>query len=144
MNFYAHMKIALTGLGFLLIPAQNCKNCTFLDNLRTMEAWKLNKWHHFLYLLFPHQLFVTFIFVFENSYNLFSCVLPFSPFQFVKYLNFGQKLPIQTADHTFIESRHSELTTNLYYVFLFSKRSQKRVSAHGLLLRILQLSKNEY
>ena len=40
----------------------------------------------------------------------------FGPFWSVKYLNFGQKLPIQTTHHTFIESRHSEVTKNPYYV----------------------------
>ena len=29
---------------------------------------------------------------------------------------FHQKLPIQTAHHTFLESRHPEVTKNLYYV----------------------------
>ena len=51
-----------------------------------------------------------FIFVFENSQNWFSCVPPFGSFWSVKYLNFGQKLPIQTAYHTFLESRHPEVT----------------------------------
>ena len=36
---------------------------------------------------------------------------------------FGQKLPIQTAHHTFLESRHPEVTNNLYYVF-YSSQSQ--------------------
>ena len=49
-----------------------------------------------------------------------------------KYLNFGQKLPIRTAHHAFIESRHLDVTKNPYYV-LFPKGSQKKVSAHGLI-----------
>ena len=36
---------------------------------------------------------------------------------------FGQKLPIQTAHHTFLESRHPEVTKNPNYV-LYSLRSQ--------------------
>ena len=40
-----------------------------------------------------------------------------------KYFNFCQKLPIQTAHHIFLESRHLEVTKNLYYV-LSSRRSQ--------------------
>ena len=41
----------------------------------------------------------------------------------VKYLNFCQKLPIQTVHHIFLEIRHPEVTKNLYYV-LSSRRSQ--------------------
>ena len=37
---------------------------------------------------------------------------------------FGQKLPIQTTNHTFLESRHPEVTKNPYYV-LFPEWSQK-------------------
>ena len=55
----------------------------------------------------------------------------FGPFWSVKYLNFPQKLPIWTAHHTFLESKHSGVTKNLYYV-LSPEGSQKKVSAHGL------------
>ena len=34
----------------------------------------------------------------------------FGPFWSVKCLNFGQKLPFRTAHHTFLESRHPEVT----------------------------------
>ena len=40
----------------------------------------------------------------------------FGPFWSIKYLNLGQKLPIRTAHHIFLESRHPEVTKNLYYV----------------------------
>ena len=56
----------------------------------------------------------------------FDVVPPFGPFWSVKYLNFGQKLPIQTIHHTFIESRHSEVTKNPYYV-LSPEWGQKKV-----------------
>ena len=36
-----------------------------------------------------------------------------------------------TAHHTFIESRHPEVTKNLYYV-CSPEGSQKKISAHGL------------
>ena len=36
---------------------------------------------------------------------------------------FGKKLPIQTPHNTFLESRHPEVTDNLYYVF-YSSQSQ--------------------
>ena len=42
-----------------------------------------------------------FIFEFENTQNSFSCGLSFGPFWSVKYLNFGQELPIWTAHHIF-------------------------------------------
>ena len=48
-----------------------------------------------------------------------------------KYLNFEQKLPILTVHHTFLERRHP-VTKNPYYV-LSPRRSQKKVSAHGLI-----------
>ena len=78
-----------------------------------------------------YALFVTFIFIFGNSQNSFSCGVPFGPFWSVKYLNFGQKLPIRTTHHTFLESRHPEVTKNQYYV-LSPEWRQKKVSAHGL------------
>ena len=83
-------------------------------------------------LLFTLQLFVTFIFIFENSQNSFSCGPHFGPFWSVKYLNFGQELPSQSTHHIFLESRHAEVTKNPYYV-LSPKWGQIKVSAHGLL-----------
>ena len=76
-------------------------------------------------LLFPLELFVTFIFVFENSQNLFSCGPPFGPFWYIKYLNFVKKLPIRATHHTLLESKHPEVTKNPYYV-LSPEGSQKR------------------
>ena len=75
-----------------------------------------------------YALFVTFIFIFGNSQNSFSCGVPFGQFWSVKYLNFGQKLPVQPTYHTFLESRHPEVTKNLYYA-LSPEWSQKKVSA---------------
>ena len=76
-------------------------------------------------------LLVTFIFVFENVQNLFSCFPLFGALWPLKYLNFGQKLPIQTAHHTFLEYGHPEATKNPYYI-LSPERSEKKVSAYGL------------
>ena len=61
-------------------------------------------------------LFVTFIFVFENSQNSFSCGPHFGPFWSTKYLNLRQKLSILTAYHTFLESRHLEAKKNPYCI----------------------------
>ena len=52
-----------------------------------------------------------------------------------KYLSFGQKLPIWTAHHTFLESRHPEVTKYSYYN-LAPEGSQKKVPAHGLRVEI--------
>ena len=48
-----------------------------------------------------------------------------------KIPQFWARLPIQTMHHTFLESRHPEVTKNPYYV-LSREWSQKKVSAHGL------------
>ena len=65
------------------------------------------------------------ILAFENSQNLFSCGPPFGPFCSAKYLNIEQKLLIRTVYHTFLESKHPEVTKNPYYV-LFLEGSKKR------------------
>ena len=85
------------------------------------EIWKLDKWSHFF-----HQLFLLKLVKFH-----FHVVPPslFGPFWSVKYLNFGQKLPIWTVHHTFLESRHPEVTKNPYYI-LSPKGSSRKVSAH--------------
>ena len=41
---------------------------------------------------------------------------PFCPFWSVKYLNFCPKLPIRTAHHTFLKSRHPDVT-KIYIMF---------------------------
>ena len=119
----------------MLKSAQSCKKFTFLESLRTITQegnMKTIQITSFFHLLFPLELFVTFIFVFENSQNSFSCGPPFRPFWSVRYLNFERKLPIWTTHHTFLESRHPGVTKNPYYVFS-PKGSQKKVSAHGLI-----------
>ena len=71
------------------------------------------------------------MFIFQNGQNSFSCGPPlFGLFWSVKYVNSGQKLPIKTNHHTFLESGHPDVTKNQYYV-LSSKGSQKQVSAPG-------------
>ena len=86
--------------GFLGQVGKKLQKMQFFDNLRTitqernMETRQMTKYVH---LLFPLVLFVTLIFVSEKSKNSFLCGPPFDPFLSVKYLNFGQKLPIGTA-----------------------------------------------
>ena len=60
---------------------------------------------------------------------------PLAHFWSVKCIIFGQNLPIRTAHHTFLESRDPEFNKNLYYI-LSPEGSQKKLSAHGLLLVI--------
>ena len=56
---------------------------------------------------------------------------PFGPFWSVKYLNFGQKLPIWTVNYTFLKGRHPEVSKTPYYV-MSPEGSQEKVSAYGL------------
>ena len=46
---------------------------------------------HFLHLLFPLWLFVTFVSEFENTQSSFSCGPSFDPVWYVKYLKFWPK-----------------------------------------------------
>ena len=57
----------------------------------------------------------------------------FGLFWSIKYLNFGQMLPIPTAHDTFLGRRHTEVTKTPNYV-LYPKGSQKKTSAHGPLI----------
>ena len=77
------------------------------------------------FMYFFCSLLVTFIFVFENSQNSVSYGPLFGPFSSVKCLNFGQKLPIRTAHHIFLKSRHPEVSKNPHHVFP-SMGSRKR------------------
>ena len=73
------MEIALTDLDLLLRLAQNWKKMHFFDNLTTITQegnMETRKMTPFFYLVFPFQLFMTFIFVFGNSQNLFSFGCP--------------------------------------------------------------------
>ena len=63
----------------------------------------------------------------------FPVLFSFGPFWSIENINFGQKLPIRTANHTFLESIHPKVDKNPYYI-LFPKGSQKKLSANGLIL----------
>ena len=60
----AYMLIALVDLDFLLLSAQNCKKCTFLDNLRTIAQERNMETRQMTPLVSSTSsaLFVTFIF----------------------------------------------------------------------------------
>ena len=123
------------------MSAQNWEKYTFLDNLRTItqeENMETKQMTLFFRSTFS-ALTVTFIFLFENSQNLFLFGPPFRPFWSMKYPNFGQKLPIRTARHTFLKRRHPEITKNPYHV-LPPEGSQKE----GVTLRYHQGIIQEY
>ena len=52
------------------------------------------------------------------------CCFLFCLFWSVKYINFGQKLPIRITYHTFLESRHPELTKT--HIMLCHPRGAKK------------------
>ena len=106
------------------MAAQNGRKCTFGQFKDHNLGMKHDKWPHF-YLLFLLELFVIFVFIFENGQNSFSCVLSFGLSWSLKYLNFEQKLSIQTAYHIFLESTQPEVT-KIHIMFLSSKGSQKK------------------
>ena len=97
-------------LRFHVEVSAKLQKVNFLGNLMTitqkgnMEARQMTPFFHLLFLVL---MCVTFTFVFENS-QLWS----------VKYLNIGQKLPIWTPHHTFLESRqHPEVSKNSINMF---------------------------
>ena len=47
----------------------------------------------------------------------------------VKYTNFGQKLPIRIAHHTFRRSRHPEASKNSYYFLSPEGEPKKGISS---------------
>ena len=48
----------------------------------------------------------------------------FCLFGFVKHLNSGQKLPIRTAHHTFLESRHPEVTKTTSKLYQYRNKTR--------------------
>ena len=59
----------------------------------------------------------------------FDVVPPFGPCWSVKYLNFGQKLPIWTTDHAFLERRYPVVTKNPYHVLSLEWSQKKGISS---------------
>ena len=53
----------------------------------------------------------------------------FDSFWSIKYSNFGQKLPIRIAHHTFLERRHTEVTKNSYFVLSPKGEPKKGISS---------------
>ena len=110
-------------LTFLAEVSTNLQKIIIFGNLRTIfqeeNIWKLDKWAIFESTFWT--LFQTFTFAFEESQNSFLCGSPCDPFWSAKFLNIGQKLPIRTFHHIFLESRHPEYTKKLYDVLTCAK-----------------------
>ena len=87
--------------------------------------WFIGVWatiHEILFIYFLS--FVSNIRFWFWKYSKFISILSsFGLFWSVKYLNFWEKVPIWTAHQTFLESRHPEVTKNLYHG-LSIRRSQ--------------------
>ena len=121
---YIHVNCS-NRLRFLAEVSTILQKYTFLDNLRTttqegnMETRQMTPF----FSSYFSNLTVIFISEFENTQNSFWCGPPFGPLWSVKYSIFGQKLLIPTAHHTFLQSKHTDVTKNLYYV-LSTHRSQ--------------------
>ena len=108
------------------------QKCTFLDNLRTItqEAnMETRQIIHFLHLIFPLCLFVTLVFVFENSQNSFSYDPTFGPFWSVKYLYFGAIFgqPIKI-----FQKVDTLKLLKIFIMFCLPRGAKKKVSSHGL------------
>ena len=113
-------------LRFLAEISKKLQKMPIFDNLMTINqegSMKTRQMTPFFSSTFSN-LFVIFISEFENAQNSFSCGPPPLVHSGLRNTSiFGQQLPIQTAHHTFLESRHPEVTNNLYYVF-YSSQSQ--------------------
>ena len=104
------------------------------------SGWKLkNQTNDLIFSFTFSSVFVTFIFVFENSQNLYSCGPPFYPFWSVKFRNFQQKLPIST---TIILLQKVNTMSLLKTHVLSPEESQKMVSTHELYVIIQSNPRN--
>ena len=114
------LKFALTDSGFLLMSAQNCKKCTFLDSLSTktwegnMEARQMTSRFHLSFLLFL-LFYLKIVKIYFHVVQLCS----------ILSWNFGQKLLSRTAHHTLLENRHHKGTKNPYYILSVEGGSKK-------------------
>ena len=96
-------------LRFLAEVSTKLQKMHFLDNLRTItqegniEARQLTPF-------FSCTFSALNVLEFKNISNSFSCGSPFGPFWSVKHLNVGQRLPMRTAHHTFLESYQKKVS----------------------------------
>ena len=133
-------------LRFLAEISKKLQKMPIFDNLMTINqegSMKTRQMTPFFSSTFSN-LFVIFISEFENAQNSFSCGPPPLVHSGLRNTSiFGQQLPIQTAHHTFLESRHPEVTKNLYYV-LYSGWSQIPIFLGSSSWTIYFIPKNRY
>ena len=109
---------------------QNCKRCTFLDNLkaifqeRNMKTRQMTPFY-LIYFFCSNCLCHLFLNL-KILKTHFHMVFPSVHSGPLKTSIFGQKLPMQTAHHTFLEIRHPEITKNLYQL-LSTRPSQMAI-----------------
>ena len=111
------MYISSIDLNILLWSAQNCKNYLFSDNLKTITPDGNIKTRQItpFFIYFSRSNCNIHFWIWKYS-KLLSCGPPFGPFWSVKYLNFWPKATDLDRSPYFPESRHPEVTKNLYYV----------------------------
>ena len=95
-------------LMFLAEVSTKLQKMHFLDNLRTKGSMETRQMNPFFIYFFCSVCNIHF-YIWKWSKFIFLWS-PFGLFWSVKYLNFEQKLPIGTALHIFLESRHPEVT----------------------------------
>ena len=108
---------------FLAEVSTKLQKMHFLDNLKTItqeENMETRQMTLFFSSTFS-DLTVCNIHFWIWKYSKF--IFMWSPLWFILVCKIPPRLPIQTAHHTFLESRHPEVTKNLYYA-LFIRRSQ--------------------
>ena len=113
------------GLTFLPQGSTKLAKMHFIVKNNNSERKHGNQTNDPIFSFIFSTLFVIFIFVFEF---IFMWSL-FNSFWSVKYCNFGQKLPIRIAHQTFLESKHSEVTKNSYYVLSPEGEPKKGISS---------------
>ena len=94
------------------------------------NSGELGKWPDFssIHFIYSFFYFSTFIFVFQNGKNSYSCSPTCGPLLSAKFLNFTQELLIQTIHHTILKSGQPQGTNNSYNI-LSLKRSRKTLLA---------------
>ena len=138
LNCFLDLDNFFNRLRFLAEVSTKLQKCTFFDNLRTiteeanMEARQMTAFFSptssaltVYNINFCTWKYSKFIFMCSPLWSILVCCESVAFRQKLRYFTsiFDGKLPVQTADHTSLESRHPELTKNPYYV-MSTRRSQ--------------------
>ena len=131
LNCFLDLDNCFNRLRFLAEVSTKLQKCTFFDNLRTiteeanMEARQMTAFFSptssaltVYNINFCTWKYSKFIFMCSPLWSILVCCESVAFRQKLRYFTsiFDGKLPVQTADHTSLESRHPELTKNPYYV----------------------------